>query len=108
MIIAFIIWSVCCAVFIVIGIIDWRSKKPVGFFTGVKPPEVTDTIKYNRAVAKLWFVVAILFEILGIPFLFAKQNSPVYILTLVGTVFCMLGLAIGYTFIESKYRVKKR
>ena len=108
MIVGFVIWSLCCVLFIVIGIYDWRSEKPAGFFTGVKPPEVTDTVKYNHAVAKLWFSYAIIFELFGIPFLFGKQNSPVFIVTLIGSVFSTLGLAIGYTFIENKYRAKNR
>ena len=92
----------------IIGIIDWRSEKTVGFFAGVNPPEVTDTLKYNRAVAKLWFGYAVIFELFGLPFLFGKQNSPIFIITLIGTVFSTLGLAIVYTVIENKYRVRKR
>ena len=32
----------CSFFFFVVGIVDLKSKKPVGFFTGVKPPKITD------------------------------------------------------------------
>ena len=40
MIIAFVIWSIVAALFLAIGIGIRKSKNAVGFFTGVKPPEV--------------------------------------------------------------------
>jgi hypothetical protein len=78
-----------------IGIWSYRSKEPVGFFSGVKPPEVKDTKKYNHAVAILWFVYAALLEIMGIPLLFLKQNPAGFIPVLLGTVFISIGLVVG-------------
>ena len=104
MIIGFVIWSITSAVMLGIGIWSYRSKEPVGFFTGVKPPEVKDTKKYNHAVAILWFVYAALLEILGIPLLFLEQNSAGFVLPLIGTVLISIGLAVGYTFVEKKHR----
>jgi hypothetical protein len=34
-----------------VGVVDLKSAKTVGFFTGVKPPKITDVKKYNKAVA---------------------------------------------------------
>ena len=106
MIIAFIVWSVMTLVMITIGAISWKSKKPVGFFTGVKPPEVTDAAKYNHAVGKIWFVYAGLFEAFGLPFLFLKQNSAGFVIPILGVVFSSIGLAVAYTFISAKYQKK--
>ena len=50
MIIGFVIWSFCAVLFFIVGIVDLKSAKPVGFFTGVKPPKITDVKKYNKAV----------------------------------------------------------
>ena len=77
--IGFIIWSLIALLIAGIGIISWRSKKAVGFFTGAKAPEVKDVKKYNHAVAVLWWVYALLLEALGIPLLFLKQNSAGFI-----------------------------
>ncbi|MCR5728563.1 MAG: hypothetical protein K6G24_13995 [Lachnospiraceae bacterium] len=104
MIIGFVIWSITSAVMLGIGIWSYRSKEPVGFFTGVKPPEVKDTKKYNHAVAILWFGYAVLLEIMGIPLLFLEQNSAGFVPSLFGTVLISIGLAVGYTFIERKHR----
>ncbi len=100
---AFIIWSLCAVVLLVIGIIDLRSEKPVGFFAGVKPPKVRDVKKYNRAVARIWIIGAVIFELLGLPFLFLGQNAAGFIIIEIGTVFWAIGLMIAYVLISAKY-----
>lgn len=104
MYVAFIIWTIIAVSLVAMGIVARRAKEPVGFFTGVKPPEVQDTVKYNHAVGKLWFAYAFLFELLGIPFLFLKQNSAGFVISILGTVFISIGLAAAYTFILNKHK----
>lgn len=104
MIAAFIIWSVCAAVFVGLAVYCRRSEKPVGFFAGVQAPEAKDVKGYNRAVSRLWIIYAVLFEALGVPFLFAKQNSPVYIISVLGTVFISIGVMAAYHFTAEKYK----
>ncbi len=104
--IAFMIWSLCTVTFLVIGIISFRSEKPAGFFAGVNPPEVKDVKKYNHTVGMIWFIGAGIFELIGIPFLFGKQNSPIFIIVLVGTVFWSIGMMISYVLITAKYTKK--
>ena len=79
MIIAFIIWTLTALIFVAIGISSRIAKKPAGFFSGVKPPKVTDIKGYNRAVSIVWFVGAILLELMGVPLLFLEQNSAYFI-----------------------------
>ena len=104
MIIGFVIWSIVSAIMLGIGMWSYRSEKPVGFFTGTKPPAVKDAKKYNHAVGILWFSYAVLLEILGIPFLFLKQNSAGFIPVFLGTIAITIGLMVGYVVIEKKYR----
>ena len=104
MMIGFAIWSLVGVFLLGIGISAWISKKPVGFFTGVKPPEVKDTKKYNHSVAVLWFVYAILMEICGIPLLFLEQNSYGFIFVILGVVVITIAISIVYLQIEKKYR----
>jgi len=106
MIIGFIIWTLCALIFFIIGITSWNSKKEVGFFTGVKPNQMQDVTAYNHAVAKIWFVFGSLFELLGIPFLIFEQNSPIFLLVVLGCMFMIIGLIIAYLKVESKYRKK--
>ena len=104
MIIGFIIWSAVAVIFIIIGIVSWRAKKPVGFFTGVKAPVVSDAIKYNHSVGTLWLVYAVLLELLGIPFLYLEQNSAGFIIPYLGVVVITIGLVVAYSIIASKYK----
>ena len=50
-IIGFVILFICAIPLIVIGITQMKSKEPVGFWSGVKPPsrdEVLDVPTYNK------------------------------------------------------------
>lgn len=97
MLAGFIIWSAVAAVLLGIGIQAWRSQKAVGFFAGVTAPKVRDVKKYNHAVAVLWFVYALLFELLGLPFLFLRKNAAGFLLCVLGTAVISIGLMVAYT-----------
>ena len=104
MLIGFIIWSAVSLLLLGIGILTWNSGKAAGFFSGVEPPEVKDIRKYNHSVAFLWFAYALLFWLLGIPLLFLKQNSALFVLSILGTVMITIGLVIAYQRILQKCR----
>ena len=104
MFIAFVIWTLITICFWGIGIYCLRAKDPVGFFTGVKPPRMKDTKAYNQATGKLWLVTGCLFEGIGIPFLFLKQNSPFFVLLMLATIALLIGMMIAYVRIEGRYR----
>ena len=104
MIIAFIIWTLIAFVFLAIGISCGKAKEPVGFFSFVKAPAVKDVKAYNKAVGCLWLVSALLLELLGIPFLFSEQNDPGFVVVMLGVVFLMIGMMIGYLKIEEHYK----
>ena len=106
MITAFVIYSLLAVLFLGIGILAWKSEKPVGFFASVTPPAVTDVKKYNRAVARLWAVGAVIFELLGIPLLFTQQDSPAAIFCILGILVWAIGMMIAYTRIEAKYTAR--
>lgn len=104
MILAFVVWSIVACIFGVIGIRAWQSKEAVGFFTFVEPPAVHDVEKYNHAVSKLWMISAVILELLGVPFLFLEQNSALFIPSYLGVVALVIGMAIAYVLIQSKYQ----
>lgn len=101
---AFVIWSFVAIIFVLIGKSAWRSEQEVGFFTFTKPPKVKNIEKYNHAVGKLWFSFAIILEILGVPFLFIEQNSPVFLLVILGVVILVIVTIVAYLKIEIKYK----
>ena len=104
MIIAFVLWSIVSVLFLGIGISCRRSKETVGFFAFVKPPDVEETGRYNRAVGTLWLVAAGIFEVIGIPFIFLQQNSPFFLLIIFAVIILILGMMIAYIRIEARYR----
>ena len=56
-IISAIISLVCIAPIIILGIVQYRSKNPVGFWSGKEPPEkerITDVKAYNHDVDSIW------------------------------------------------------
>ena len=107
MIAGFIIWSIVSLTLAGFGIAALRSGKAAGFFTGTKPPEVSDVRKYNRAVAALWFVYAALFELLGLPFLCSKQNGAGFLWAVAGVPFISIGMMLAYYRILRRYERKK-
>ena len=106
MIIGFVIWSAVFLVLLGIGIRTWKSDRAAGFYTGAKPPEVTDLRKYNHAVGVLWFVYAGLFAVLGIPLLFMKKGSAGFLWSIAGVPVISIGLIIVYNRILRKYEKK--
>ncbi len=90
-----------------IGIRAWKSDKAVSFYTGTKPPEVTDVQKYNRSVAVLWFAYAVLFELLWLPFLVLKQNAAGFLWVIPGVVVITIALMIVYNRILRKFERKQ-
>ena len=104
----FVIWTMIFLVLLGIGIWAWKSDKAVGFYTGTKPPEVTDVRKYNHSVAVLWFSYAGLFELLGLPFLFQKQNAPGFLWSIAGVPVITIALLIAYNRILHRYERNKK
>ncbi len=106
--IAFLIWSFVGFCFAGMGIYCLTAKKPVGFWANAEVFQVSDLKKYNRAMAKFWFVFGAVFILLGLPLL-DGQNSPLVIVTILGVMFEAIGAMIFYTLvIEKKYRMNKQ
>lgn len=59
---------------IILGIVQYRSKDPVGFWSGKKPPEreqITDVRAYNRKHGLMWISYGVGFIVCfvcGLPF----------------------------------------
>lgn len=106
--IAFLIWAVVGAAFVVLGIHAFLSKKPAafGFWANAEVFPVKDVRGYNRALGKLFIVFGVLFVLLGLPML-AGQNSPWIVISILGAAAEAIGaMAVYVTVIEKKYREK--
>ena len=108
MLAGFIIWALCGAAIIGLGISACyaKSAQPFGFWSNVKVFEVTDLKAYNKAVGKLFMVYGSVFILLGLPF-FAGQNNAWLVLTILGVAFSgIVAMVVYVTVIEPKYRKK--
>ena len=106
--VAFIIWAICGLFFVGMGIFDLFSKKekPFGFWANAETLQIENVKAYNRALGILWIVYGVLFILLGLP-LFAGQNSPYILLSILGVMFLSIGAMVVYvTVIEKKYKKK--
>ena len=57
-----VILLISAAPIIIIGIVQYRSKEPVGFWSGKKPPEkeqITDVKAYNRKHGLMWILLGV-------------------------------------------------
>ena len=104
MIIGFIIWSAVSVLFVGIGINSRKSDEPAGFYTGCKPPKIENVSGYNKAVSQLWYVSAVIYEIMGVPLLFLEQNSLLFIPIIFGVIIGLIVMMVVYLKIGGKYR----
>ncbi len=106
MIIGFFVFCLVSMFFVGIGIVAWKSAKPAGFFAGCEAPGIPEenVKKYNHGVAIIWFVAAFFIGLAGIPFLFAEQNAPIYIVIILCAPVLVIGMAVAYIQIEAKYK----
>ena len=89
----------CTIIFLAIGAWQWKSKNPVGFWTGQKPPkpeEISDISAYNRGHASMFFAygAAMPVSVFAGPVLFLA-------VTLGGIPL----LILGHRFLEKKYHI---
>ena len=109
--IAFIIWAILGALFIVMGIYNMNSKKskPFGFWANAEVGLIEDVKGYNRALGILWCVYGVLFIFIGLPLLnLDDKNTELIMIPMLGAMLISIGAMAVYTVvIESKYRKKK-
>ena len=96
----FVIYLFVAAIMFGLGISQYSSKKPVGFYSGEKPPmesELTDVNAWNKKHGKMWIWyggIIIISYLLGIPFLMA--DSVWCVLPLCGGIIVPILLMIRY------------
>lgn len=103
MVYALCMWLVVSGLFAGIGIVSWNAKKAVRFWNLSHQIRVSNVKRYNRAVAKMWFVFAVLFAVTGVP-LVGGYSSAWIIFSILGGMIWAIGLMVVYVRIEKKYR----
>lgn len=105
------IWFLVGFIFFGIGIIQRKSKEPVAFYSGEKPPkveELTDVKGWNMGHGKLWITFAIVFDITGVLIVLGLRIIDNEILTaalyLVPLFSEILWLVSGHEKLIDKYK----
>ena len=96
----FSIYLLVAAVMLGIGIFQYKSTKPVGFYSGEKPPlesELSDVGMWNKKHGMMWIlygVIIIVSYLLGLPFL--MKDSIWCVVPMCGGILLPLPLMIWY------------
>ena len=95
-----VIYLVVAAVMLGIGISQYRSTKPVAFYSGEKPPkesELSDVLMWNKKHGKMWIgygIVIMASYVLGIPLI--AMDSVWCVVPMCGGVVLPLPVMIRY------------
>ena len=97
-IIPLFIFSYVSLILIAIGIVQYKCKKPVGFYTGETPPkqdELTDVPAWNRAHGRMWIgygIAVIASFVLG--FLLPNEilSAALPVLIILGAFPCLISV----------------
>lgn len=96
-------------IFIGLGISQYRSKKPVGFYSGEKPPkkeELTDVKAWNRKHGVMWFGYGVMLILSGVLFLVVDNETVCMIIMFGIMIGGLIGLFVGDYWLRKKYLIK--
>ncbi|MCQ2551083.1 MAG: hypothetical protein MJ146_02675 [Clostridia bacterium] len=96
----------CAVVMIGIGVYQYRSKEPVGFYTGVEPPkaeELTDVEGWNREHGKMWIIYGVVFILSWLVGLLFKESTLILIPYSMGLFVPPLVIVIRHGKLKRRY-----
>ena len=105
-IISLVIFLLVTVVMIIIGVSQIRSEKPVGFYTGEKPPredELSDVVAWNKKHGYMWVVYG--FIIIGsfVMVSFIKSETIAMVLLLSGIIGVLPIMMLYHSHLKKKY-----
>ena len=109
MMISGVIYGFVALILIGIGISQLKSERPVGFYTGEKPPsedEISDVKQWNRKHGIMWIIYGVIIVISWICGCILG-DSVIAVVPLIGGVIIPLGFMIWHHHrLIEKYRIK--
>ncbi len=105
-IISLVIFLLVTVVMIIIGVSQIRSEKPVGFYTGEKPPredELSDVVAWNKKHGYMWVIYG--FIIIGsfVMASFIKSETIAMVLLLSGIIGALPIMMLYHSHLKKKY-----
>jgi hypothetical protein len=106
--IACLFWEAAGIVFLLIGLYDYLNQRnePVGFFSNLSSPSVTDVKAFNQSVGKAWLLYFAGYEVLGLLILFGNENVILFGTILGIAILSILLVAVYTAVILPHYRAK--
>jgi len=108
-IIPLVILSYVALIMLIIGIIQVKSKTPVGFYSGVEPPKaenLTDVKAWNKKHGLMWIIYGIVILSSIIPVLIMRESIWCIVPMIVGMLL-PIGIMIWYHHRLCKIYIKK-
>ena len=105
-IISLVIFSLVTIVMIIIGISQMRSKKPVGFYSGEKPPreeELSDVVAWNKKHGYMWVAYGLIIIGFFVMTLFIKSETIAMVLLLSGIIGSVPIMMLYHSYLKKKY-----
>lgn len=106
MVVGLIIYSLVGLFIIGIGIMQIKSKSPVGFYTGEEPPklnEVADVISWNKKHGIMWLIYGCVIIISFIIGMLIQDDSFILIPMLGGIIAPLLIMVLQHHRLKNKY-----
>lgn len=103
---ALCIISFVALIFIGIGISQYKSKEPVGFYSGEKPPreeDLTDVRAWNRGHGAMWIRYGVMMIAAGGCGIFIKNEALCAWITLVILIGGLIGMFVGHHKLVKMY-----
>ena len=105
-IISLVIFLLVSIVMIIIGISQIRSKKPVGFYTGEKPPredELSDVVTWNKKHGYMWVVYGFIITGFFVMTSFIKAETVAMVLLFSGIIGSVPIMMLYHSYLKKKY-----
>ncbi len=97
--ICFVIYLLVALIMVGIGVIQRKSKTPVGFYTGEKPPaaqELSDVSSWNKKHGAMWILYGIVIAVSGAVGTLGRISSVWCMVWLIGGVAVPIVLMVWY------------
>ena len=105
-IISLVIFLLVTVVMIIIGVSQIRSEKPVGFYTGEKPPredELSDIVAWNKKHGYMWVIYGFIMIGSFVMASFIKSETIAMVLLLSGIIGALPIMMLYHSHLKKKY-----
>lgn len=102
-------FGICFILFLVIGIRQVKSKTPVGFYSGEKPPraeELKDVIMWNKKHGWMWIIYSVIVLLSWIVSCFMGDSIWVLIPVFGGLLLPVIPMILYHKHLVNEYVIK--